>query len=104
MNPSEAVCAAHSGACFQIQIAGFEDVDAEVVLYGAPSVLPDTSPTWGEIGSFGAGSPLATTKIGEGSGDSQSPPPVGEVSGRTEGGAVENGSGPFALRNVRQYG
>ncbi|RWD02405.1 MAG: cobaltochelatase subunit CobN [Mesorhizobium sp.] len=54
-----------------------------------PSVLPDISPTKGEIGSFGIGSPLATAAISEGGGDGMISPQVGEMSGRTEGGATE---------------
>ncbi|MDX8461505.1 ABC transporter ATP-binding protein [Mesorhizobium humile] len=53
------------------------------------SVLPDISPSRGEIGSSAAGSLLATSKIGEG-GDRQLISPLeGEMSGRTEGGATE---------------
>ncbi|BCG93909.1 cobaltochelatase subunit CobN [Mesorhizobium sp. 131-2-1] len=54
-----------------------------------PSVLPDISPTWGEIGSSGAGSPLETAVIGESGDDGMISPLVGEMSGRTEGGATE---------------
>ncbi|BCH13672.1 hypothetical protein MesoLjLa_05230 [Mesorhizobium sp. L-2-11] len=42
-----------------------------------PSVLPDISPTWGEIGSFGAPLTPATVAIGEGGGDGRSPPKWG---------------------------
>ena len=42
-----------------------------------PSVLPDISPTRGEIGSFSAGYWLIS-------------PRVGEMSGRTEGGACRS--------------
>ncbi|RAZ73223.1 hypothetical protein DPM35_24735 [Mesorhizobium atlanticum] len=52
------------------------------------SVLPDISPSWGEIGSFGDGAHLATSAIGEGRGDGQSPL-KGEMSGRTVRGAKE---------------
>ncbi|WP_292413518.1 cobaltochelatase subunit CobN, partial [Mesorhizobium sp.] len=54
-----------------------------------PSVLPDISPTKGEIGSSGIGSPLATAAISEGGGDGMISPQVGEMSGRAEGGATE---------------
>ena len=54
-----------------------------------PSVLPDISPTEGEIDSstFAAVSPAL--EIGESSADGLISPPVGEMSGRTEGGAIE---------------
>ncbi|RWH73063.1 MAG: hypothetical protein EOQ86_26460 [Mesorhizobium sp.] len=42
-----------------------------------PSVLPDISPTRGEIGSFGAPLALATVAVREGGGDGQSPPKWG---------------------------
>ncbi|RUZ74989.1 ABC transporter ATP-binding protein [Mesorhizobium sp. M7A.F.Ca.US.006.01.1.1] len=61
-----------------------------------PSVLPDISPTRGEIGSSVAGSPSAALEIGESGGDSAISPQVGEMSGRTEGGAAERQ--PFHLR------
>jgi hypothetical protein len=54
-----------------------------------PSVLPDISPTRGEIGSFGLGTFLATSAIDETSAEVRSPPLVGEMSGRTEGGDIE---------------
>ena len=60
-----------------------------------PSVLPDISPTRGEIGSsadglFSAFSPHASTSaIGETGRASTISPLVGEMSGRTEGGAKE---------------
>ncbi|CAH2403253.1 precorrin-3B synthase [Mesorhizobium ventifaucium] len=57
--------------------------------FAPPSVLPDISPTWGEIGSFAGGSPLAPRVIGESGDGSAIPPLVGEMSGRTEGGTVE---------------
>ena len=54
-----------------------------------PSVLPDISPTWGETGSFAICARSATSMIDE----TQSGRPisllVGEMSGRTEGGAKE---------------
>ncbi|MBZ9869144.1 ABC transporter ATP-binding protein [Mesorhizobium sp. CA15] len=57
--------------------------------FAPPSVLPDISPTRGEISSSAAGSPHATPAIGESGRDSSISPQVGEMSGRTEGGAVE---------------
>ncbi|RWF74146.1 MAG: hypothetical protein EOQ35_29435, partial [Mesorhizobium sp.] len=56
--------------------------------FAPPSALPGISPTWGEIGSLGA--PAQTC---EGGGwrkrwRSLISPLVGEMSGRTEGGAV----------------
>ncbi|TPJ18445.1 ABC transporter ATP-binding protein [Mesorhizobium sp. B2-7-2] len=53
------------------------------------SVLPDISPSRGKMGSSVAGSPLATSKIGEGRDHELISPLEGEMSGRTEGGAVE---------------
>ncbi|WP_246674293.1 ABC transporter ATP-binding protein [Mesorhizobium sp. B4-1-1] len=50
--------------------------------FAPPSVLPDISPTRGEISSSVAGSPFATPAIGESRRDSS-------ISGRTEGGATE---------------
>ncbi|WP_244571136.1 ABC transporter ATP-binding protein [Mesorhizobium carmichaelinearum] len=61
-----------------------------------PSVLPDISPTRGEIGSSVAGTPPAALEIGESGGDSAISPQVGEMSGRTEGSAVER-----QLRHLR---
>ncbi|RWC45309.1 MAG: cobaltochelatase subunit CobN [Mesorhizobium sp.] len=52
-----------------------------------PSVLPDISPSRGEIGSFDAPPPSATLVIGETGNDSAISPLEGEMSGRTEGGA-----------------
>ncbi|MDX8530745.1 ABC transporter ATP-binding protein [Mesorhizobium sp. VK25A] len=57
--------------------------------FAPPSVLPDISPTRGEISSSVAGSPLATLAIGESGRDSSISPQVGEMSGRTEGGVTE---------------
>ena len=50
-----------------------------------PSVLPDISPTRGEIGSFDIFANAEALAIGETGNDSRSPPFVGEMSGRTEG-------------------
>src|SRR4051794_34448841 len=61
-----------------------------------PSVLPDISPTRGEIGSPAEGAALATAEacsalsaldIDEGGDESSISPLVGEMSGRTERGA-----------------
>ncbi|CAH2408635.1 precorrin-3B synthase [Mesorhizobium escarrei] len=62
--------------------------------FAPPSVLPDISPTRGEIGSFAGGSPSATLAIGESGDRGAISPQVGEMpsggkEGRTEGGAVE---------------
>jgi precorrin-3B synthase len=54
-----------------------------------PSVLPDISPARGEIGSFAGGSTLAPRVIGESGDEGAISPQVGEMSGRTEGGAKE---------------
>nr|WP_280806767.1 ABC transporter ATP-binding protein [Mesorhizobium sp. L48C026A00] len=52
-----------------------------------PSVLPDISPSRGEIGSSVAGT--AALEIGESGNDSAISPLEGEMSGRTEGGLTE---------------
>ena len=54
-----------------------------------PSVLPDISPSRGEIGSLGDGTPSATSAIGNGAHEGLISPLEGEMSGRTEGGNVE---------------
>ncbi|WFP64810.1 ABC transporter ATP-binding protein [Mesorhizobium sp. WSM4904] len=66
--------------------------------FAPPSVLPDISPTRGEISSSAAGSPPAAPAIGESGSDSSISPQVGEMSGRTEGGAVERQ--PFRPRDT----
>ncbi|WP_027153152.1 ABC transporter ATP-binding protein [Mesorhizobium sp. WSM2561] len=57
--------------------------------FAPPSVLPDISPTRGEIGSSVAGTPPAALEIGESGNDSAISPLEGEMSGRTEGGLTE---------------
>ncbi|RWA67984.1 MAG: ATP-binding cassette domain-containing protein [Mesorhizobium sp.] len=57
--------------------------------FAPPSVLPDISPTRGEIGSSFVGIPSATSTIAESENGSSISPQVGEMSGRTEGGATE---------------
>ncbi|MFB9982986.1 ABC transporter ATP-binding protein [Mesorhizobium kowhaii] len=54
-----------------------------------PSVLPDISPSRGEIGSSTAGSPIASSAIGETRNEGAISPLEGEMSGRTEGGAKD---------------
>ncbi|BAV46069.1 precorrin-3B synthase [Mesorhizobium sp. 113-1-2] len=61
------------------------------------SVLPDISPSRGEIGSPAASSLLTTLEIGESREDSVISPPEGEMSGRTEGGASRKPIGLFPL-------
>ncbi|TGQ94295.1 precorrin-3B synthase [Mesorhizobium sp. M8A.F.Ca.ET.161.01.1.1] len=61
-----------------------------------PSVLPDISPTRGEINGFDAGF-STTPEIGETIGDSAISPLEGEMSGRTEGGASRKPIGLFPL-------
>ncbi|TPI27262.1 precorrin-3B synthase [Mesorhizobium sp. B3-2-1] len=65
-----------------------------------PSVLPDISPSRGEIGSLGPSTSLSTSKIGEDSDNSAISPLEGEMSGRTEGGAVEHSRLPIGLFNL----
>ncbi|BCG87625.1 precorrin-3B synthase [Mesorhizobium sp. 113-3-9] len=62
-----------------------------------PSVLPDISPTRGEIGSSVVGTTPAAFEIGESGDGSSISPPVGEMSGRTEGGASRKPIGLFPL-------
>ncbi|WP_245487914.1 precorrin-3B synthase, partial [Mesorhizobium sp. M4A.F.Ca.ET.022.05.2.1] len=62
-----------------------------------PSVLPDISPSRGEIGSVDAGSPFSTLQISETIGESVISPLEGEMSGRTEGGASRKPIGLFPL-------
>ncbi|AMX93463.1 precorrin-3B synthase [Mesorhizobium sp. M7A.F.Ca.CA.002.10.1.1] len=62
-----------------------------------PSVLPDISPSGGEIGSFDAGFSLTAPEIGETIGDGVISPLEGEMSGRTEGGASRKPIGLFPL-------
>ncbi|CCV14602.1 cobaltochelatase subunit CobN [Mesorhizobium sp. STM 4661] len=66
-----------------------------------PSVLPDISPARGEIGSSIAGSLPAALEIGESRDEGAISPLVGEMSGRTEGGATERQ--PSSPANNRQF-
>ncbi|WP_353830896.1 ABC transporter ATP-binding protein [Mesorhizobium sp.] len=70
--------------------------------FAPPSVLPDISPTRGEIGSSVAGTPPAALEIGESGNDSAISPQVGEMSGRTEGGATDRQ--PASLRDRTPLG
>ena len=54
--------------------------------FAPPSVLPDISPSRGEIGSFVRTTCPSWWKIGEGANDGVISPLEGEMSGRTEGG------------------
>jgi 4-diphosphocytidyl-2-C-methyl-D-erythritol kinase len=65
-----------------------------------PSVLPDISPTRGEIGSFASAASPAPSTSDESRAAVVISPLVGEMSGRTEGGAKERGisrSGPVSI-------
>ncbi|RWK44134.1 MAG: hypothetical protein EOR46_02115 [Mesorhizobium sp.] len=59
--------------------------------FAPPSVLPDISPTRGEIGSFVVGS--SSCNVADWRQQRRRPisPQVGEISGRTEGGAKDHG-------------
>ncbi|TJU94105.1 MAG: hypothetical protein E5Y08_31230, partial [Mesorhizobium sp.] len=57
--------------------------------FAPPSVLPGISPTRGEIGSHLRFRQFSTSQEERRSGDLPICPPVGGMSGRTEGGAVE---------------
>ncbi|RWM84847.1 MAG: precorrin-3B synthase [Mesorhizobium sp.] len=63
----------------------------------APSVLPDISPTRGEIAPSSPLSPIAKGAKGEPPAKLPISPLVGEMSGRTEGGAVERLAVPTRL-------
>ncbi|UVK40392.1 ABC transporter ATP-binding protein [Mesorhizobium sp. AR10] len=63
-----------------------------------PSVLPDISPSRGEIGSFAVGSPPATLVIGESDDEGAISPLEGEMSGRTEGGVTDRQPSKSAAR------
>ncbi|ESZ60708.1 hypothetical protein X727_30780 [Mesorhizobium sp. L103C119B0] len=63
-----------------------------------PSVLPDISPSRGEIGSFASSALPAMPVIGESADETLISPLEGEMSGRTEGGALTPAS-PVDLRN-----
>ncbi|QKC75088.1 hypothetical protein EB233_05630 [Mesorhizobium erdmanii] len=60
-----------------------------------PSALPGISPTWGEIGRHDGFRQSSALERGRRARRCQSPP-NGEMSGRTEGGAVERWRSPFA--------
>ncbi|MER8592114.1 cobaltochelatase subunit CobN [Mesorhizobium sp. M1182] len=66
-----------------------------------PSVLPDISPSRGEISSSATGSPLRPSVIGESRDNSAISPLEGEMSGRTEGGATERQ--PSLLVSEKQF-
>ncbi|SIT57307.1 ABC transporter, ATP-binding protein [Mesorhizobium prunaredense] len=75
--------------------------------FAPPSVLPSLpklgiSPTRGEIGSSVAGTPPAALEFGESGNDSAISPQVGEMSGRTEGGATDRQ--PASLRDHTPLG
>ncbi|ESW64135.1 precorrin-3B synthase [Mesorhizobium sp. C277A] len=68
--------------------------------FAPPSVLPDISPTRGEISRVAGGSPLSTLKIGEIAHEDAISPLEGEMSGRTEGGVQDRWPiGLFPLSN-----
>jgi len=59
--------------------------------FAPPSVLPDISPTWGEIALSFLLSPITNVATEEPATEPLISPLVGEMSGRTEGGAKERG-------------
>ncbi|MER9413272.1 precorrin-3B synthase [Mesorhizobium sp. M0589] len=68
--------------------------------FAPPSVLPDISPSRGEISRVAGGSPLSTLKIGEIAHEYAISPLEGEMSGRTEGGVQDRRPiGLFPLSN-----
>ncbi|MDX8522971.1 ABC transporter ATP-binding protein [Mesorhizobium sp. MSK_1335] len=68
------------------------------------SVLPDISPSRGEIGSSVAGLLFATSKIGEGRDHELISPLEGEMSGRTEGGATERRPSEIGIAQTPHLG
>ncbi|WP_245460194.1 ABC transporter ATP-binding protein [Mesorhizobium sp. M1B.F.Ca.ET.045.04.1.1] len=64
-------------------------LSANVGAKAPPSVLPDISPSRGEIGSVNAGSLPAVSTFGESGNESAISPLEGEMSGRAEGGVTE---------------
>ena len=76
---------------------------ADLDAMSPPSVLPDISPSRGEIGGFAAPAKLSALTIGEIVKAGVISPLEGEMSGRTEGGAAKRrvivsilAAGPFA--------
>ncbi|MER9710266.1 cobaltochelatase subunit CobN [Mesorhizobium sp. M0174] len=65
-----------------------------------PSVLPDISPSRGEIGRFADGTRSATSVIGETGNESATSPLAGEMSGRTEGGVQAPAVAKFRFRTA----
>ncbi|MGX5827438.1 precorrin-3B synthase [Mesorhizobium sp. 43Arga] len=65
-----------------------------------PSVLPDISPTRGEIAHSRSPSPISAAEEAEPAPKLPISPLVGEMSGRTEGGAVEHPRSPIGLFNL----
>ncbi|AZO00328.1 cobaltochelatase subunit CobN [Mesorhizobium sp. M9A.F.Ca.ET.002.03.1.2] len=63
--------------------------DGEMTVKAPPSVLPDISPTWGEIAPPSPLSPISKAAEREPAAELPISPLVGEMSGRTEGGATE---------------
>ncbi|RWM75243.1 MAG: hypothetical protein E5X83_08590 [Mesorhizobium sp.] len=59
--------------------------------FAPPSVLPDISPSRGEIAPSSLLSPIATAARGDQSAELPISPLEGEMSGRTEGGAKDHG-------------
>ncbi|WP_217569211.1 cobaltochelatase subunit CobN [Mesorhizobium sp. GbtcB19] len=77
--------------------AAWGSAEDRIGLREAPlSVLPDISPSRGEIGSSGDGATLARPEIGESRGEGIISPAEGEMSGRTERGATERQPSPLA--------
>ncbi|CCV12113.1 conserved hypothetical protein [Mesorhizobium sp. STM 4661] len=58
--------------------------------FAPPSVLPDISPSRGEIAQSSLLSPIANAVIGNPSAELPISPLEGEMSGRTEGGAKDH--------------
>ncbi|TGV66770.1 hypothetical protein EN792_066915, partial [Mesorhizobium sp. M00.F.Ca.ET.149.01.1.1] len=73
-----------------------------------PSVLPDISPTRGEIGSFAAGSPVQRWRLAKATATADlplggCPACVGEMSGRTEGRREGSRRYPFVVRHAARH-
>ncbi|CAN7663441.1 cobaltochelatase subunit CobN [Mesorhizobium amorphae] len=69
--------------------AAWEKASDEANVNAPPSVLPDISPTWGEIAPSSRLSPISNVAGREPAMELPISPLVGEMSGRTEGGATK---------------
>ncbi|MDX8511553.1 cobaltochelatase subunit CobN [Mesorhizobium captivum] len=78
--------------------AAWGKANCEAHVNAPPSVLPDISPSRGEIGSFVSSASFPALPIGESGDDEAISPLEGEMSGRTEGGVQAPTSAKFPFR------